>query len=644
MRARPMHAALAVLVALVGLGAWLWLDSSRIQLASPPAAGRNVPPPAVAAAPPVSPAARPARFEVGSPGDGERDTAGSQGVRDLPFELHGKLTMVDATGHELSPVDGELRLIAWAAFGNVDLKAPVRAGEWRVPLERRERVTHLTLSAFDLDGQARRIESPRGDLPVPPDGYLEVRVRESVETLLQVRDAATHRELSGVTVVSVPGQAIDVSAHPGVDFAERILVADARSPFDLPDERPLLFAKQIRRLLIGAEGYAWARREVDASRGPYVVGLERGGDLEVELHGVDPRLPTELRLRLDGAAGPHASVRLDGDGPVLLRGLPGREFLVSVETGEWWAHPFTVAAARVRITVGETARVQLDLPPLPYATSVAAAGRFLVPKAWRLERATFGIERQDPPDGPMELPQMGSTARSEAAGGECDVFEWRFEKLRPGRHRIGLVEPGFGAFLDVPPGGIEGVELRVPDPATLRVRIVDAASGADVEGVQVMWSAVGDSGERATGIHPAEFDARTHVHTIRAPIGQVALDVWDWRYLPCHERADVERGESEVTLRMVRACGLSLALRDGDVPIPIPETWYQRPQPVDGTEGEPTLTQIDGGVLRVMLSSPGSYTLLPPKLEDYRQPPLERFDVLPGRFTERVVQLERERR
>ncbi|MBI5432307.1 MAG: hypothetical protein HZA52_05720 [Planctomycetes bacterium] len=56
------------------------------------------------------------------------------------------------------------------------------------------------------------------------------------------------------------------------------------------------------------------------------------------------------------------------------------------------------------------------------------------------------------------------------------------------------------------------------------------------------------------------------------------------------------------------------------------------------------LPRIDHRVLRIVASAPHTYTLQPPKLDRYEQPPLQRVEVRQRQFTQHVVQLEREHR
>jgi hypothetical protein len=56
------------------------------------------------------------------------------------------------------------------------------------------------------------------------------------------------------------------------------------------------------------------------------------------------------------------------------------------------------------------------------------------------------------------------------------------------------------------------------------------------------------------------------------------------------------------------------------------------------------MSTMNGTQRKVMVSEPGTYSIEMPKIAGYVQPPVQTIEVFAGRYTEHVVQLEREQR
>ncbi|MCE9595307.1 MAG: hypothetical protein K8S98_14055, partial [Planctomycetes bacterium] len=543
----------------------------------------------------------------------------------------------------LPPMDGTLHLLTSGGQNATNFDVAVTAGEWSRSFESRASVTDVTVGTLTMGDVRLALDAPIGKIPVPRDGGIDIRARRPDASVLRVIDASTSFDLDGVSVVRDDDYPRTNAQHPGIAFTERIVVSDAHSPIALTDPLGADFPPGVRQLLVGAEGYAWESVTVDFGRGgAQLVALQRGGNLEVRVSGVDPSRPSELRLRESAQALPHAYVPLTSDGTVVLRGLPARPFQLRAEVGNLFLGPVVLAEASAEIVAGETARVSLELDHAPKLDLASVSGRLLVPKAWTAEWPMITLTLLDTHLGTAEAYQMTVATPSTTTAEGFDVFDWNFASVQPGRHELAFYTSQVSIVIEAVPGANEGIELRVPPPTEVVVRVVDALSGEEALGVKVIWSPERPEGDHGGGAQDATYDAESHAYEIRAPGGPIVVRVLDWSYLPVVERIDASK-DREVTLRLQPACGIRLSLRDGDTQVTLPDSWWEHPEPESGTIGKGSMMMRDRGGLRAMVTAPGTYTIQPPKLDGYVQPPLQRIEVRAGEFTEHVVQLERKK-
>lgn len=429
-----------------------------------------------------------------------------------------------------------------------------------------------------------------------------------------------------------------------MDFNAQIELSGARSPIDLGQLHEA-DRQGVDSLLIGVEGYAWSRVTIDFDLGgERLVALQPGGDLEIHVQGVDPKSGAELRIRGATETTPFVALPLGSDRTIELRNLPAREFQLRGELGDWFREPLVLGEASVTVVAGQKSTVTLQLAPAPTLELATAIGRVVVPKAWDAERALITLEPLDTPLGNGDMRRSDNRKRSAIELDGFDTFEFRFDRLQAGRYELGLHKPPYSVVIDIPPGTSDGYELRVPPPVEVIVRVVDAVSGDEALGVQLSWNPARPEGVTGGGLEPATYDATSHRYTLRAPNGPIDLMVGDWRYLPHEERIDPSLGTREHTIRLEPACGIELSLRDGDTQVPLPESWWGRPEPEAGTLGESSMMTNDHGVLRVMVTAPGAYTFELPTLAGYEPSPVQRIEVRRGEFTKHVVELVREHR
>jgi hypothetical protein len=557
------------------------------------------------------------------------------------FTLHGTVTVVDPDATLASPLDGTLNLGIWKTDTGTSVDAAVRAGEWSLEIDDLDGVTHFTIWEVRIGGSRLVVDSPKENVPLPPDGRLDIVARVPLPTTLRVLDARDRHDLPGIVIVSsaeFPDEDLD---HPGLEFAQRILRSKVTSPIRLTSIDDWLGQRNVS---VGSEGYAWKHTLIDtAIGGEQIVELQLGGDLEIHVRGLDQRARVVMRLRRENKSPPCASVELETDGAFSLRGLQPGKLLVKAEIGDWFRQPIVLAEKTVDVLEGRSTSVELELEPAPVARLATARGRVLVPKAWAVERALVTLELLDASVDGADTNHSTEGSRTAAAPEGFDVFEWRIGPVQAGRYELGLFEPCFSIGVELPPGDTTGIELRVPPPVDLLVRVVHASTGEPIPDLRVHWYSAWPEGVTGGSVESAKFDEAAQVYEIRAPDAALELQINDERFAQYRERWDPSRDGRERVIRLERACGFDLALQDGDTRVPVPEDWWGEAQAAEGTVGQPSSMWNDAGAFHVMVSAPGTYTIQPPTIDGYEPVPLQRIDVRAGEFTQHVVRLERKK-
>lgn len=190
-------------------------------------------------------------------------------------------------------------------------------------------------------------------------------------------------------------------------------------------------------------------------------------------------------------------------------------------------------------------------------------GRLLLPEAWG--SATHQV-RFSGADGEEYV----TDAAHERDAGGYFVLPFALCVGAPGRYVVSTEDPPFTTELDVA-GPVEGFEVRLPQPARLRIHLVDRVSGSAIENARVFcYPAVRPArGARSYAVETIEdraggFDARC------AP-GDVELSCTARTagYEPQRLTIHVQEGENEVVVRMLTATRLAVQLVDAVTLLPL---------------------------------------------------------------------------
>jgi hypothetical protein len=432
-------------------------------------------------------------------------------------------------------------------------------------------------------------------------------------------------DLTDVIVVHARSWETEDHEHPGDCKANDIMIDHAISPFEVqPPER---HGTEWRATLYArAPDHAWARREIDFTTGSeYLIELHRAAELEVMLRnyvlpGTAPG--PELEAAVDEtmkrflAAGPDQlanGVKPDADqmrqqirarfmetglpdgkrprpvlrvrdaiervhgGPVKVEVTPSRaaptrlgdlppgNYVVAVEIGNWWDDPLVLGNAQVQLVAGQRTSITLELKDLPSAGApVPLSGTLYLPPAWGNLSPSIAFEILERPDLKGERNLQVKFSEMQSVEGSPGLYRWNAGLVPPGRYEASLPLFDMQLVIEVPPEGQHEARIVIGEPAELRVRVVDAETGLDAEVEDVHWNVERPAPISGGFLEKAAFDPATMTYGLRAPAGRVEVQICERKYRFVDGVVTLQPGHNEHTIRLNRACGIELSLREGD--------------------------------------------------------------------------------
>ena len=500
----------------------------------------------------------------------------------------------------------------------------------------------------------------RESLPLyPGDVPLVVRGQWLRRGRLRVLDAATGADLKAVEVRCANGwRANPEWSHPGDHEAIRTVIAGADSPLELPDR------KRYTPYWVHAPGYAWTRVDFDHKvGGERTVELSRErGSVAVTAVGSTPERAfvrlyaarsTLAQGRREGASivirlPPLAerpswladvSVCADPAGTTRIADLVPGPYLATLEVGEY-EDRLRLGSAEVELLAGAEARVDvpldaalLDLPRTHlFGTIRVPEGLVLANCALRLGRLEQGEEEYSKPLLEMSHPK-----------GDERTLLWDAGALRTGTYLATVTGIQHRLVVFAEHEGETRVDIEIPPLVSVRVEVVDAATGAPLDPDRLQWcdgplpGVSSNERVRCTRSASGAFE-------FVAPQGPVEVHAVLHGYEDASQELELAGTEAHVRLELRRATGIRLGLREGEAALHADLEFWRRVRIVD-SDGERALRfprQGQGGVL-LLVDGPGRYTVTFPELEGFR--PLETLEIDVGvdEVVERVVTVERER-
>jgi hypothetical protein len=474
--------------------------------------------------------------------------------------------------------------------------------------------------------------------PLPADGRLALRARWPAQSLLHVRDRLSAAELNPVWLVPVTGWFESDFLHPGV--AARNAKDFGPSPVSLSAEHGV--GSPRRTLYASSPGYAWGKIQIDDKLGgERILLLDRGGDLDIRLHGsveepnlVLRMLVNEFDVVFEIPVNKRESLEVNGL-------LPG-SYTLHAQIGEFWKEPLELGTTQVEIVAGQSTLAELTIQAPQRAARVPLAGTLRIPAEWELGSFALRFELQGTDlgggSGQFRIPreQMQSVAESPT------LYSWKAPDVQPGRYEVLLPDLAFSVVLDVPAQGLVDVRIEVPPPAEIEVSCVDDVTGVFLGGAKVAWRCKPPEGVHSWSFTSAAWDAQRNCHYFQGPVGHLLVSADCPNYARNESTFEAALGTNAIELRLKKLCGLKPILRDGETEIP----WGGglRPQ-LEAAEGQAEYSSwsTTGSAITLLKIDSGLYTLKIPQIPGFEPVADELVRLEKGQVIEHTVHLVRAR-
>lgn len=618
-------------VALVAAIAWLLLEGTR-----------TVPPPTSEVARAADSSARSvARIEL----DGERSIAtathtpaaeappdsseasvdaGSTKNDPSAIRLSGELVCIDVDGAHFAPGSAHFVLGEWNGSTGHTQRIEVENGGWQTSVHPCE---GLAIEEIVADGRRLVVDQPAADrFAIPTEGFLSIRARRPVSSVLIVRGADHHRDLDGVDIQE----------------GSRILLHGARSPITLDRVEDISFPDAY--VHVGASGYVSRTVDLDlAIGGERLIELEPAGSVAVRVSGVPPGRVVALRVGTGDSSKPVANTAIRADGEHVIEAVPIGTWIVSAALGEWWDEPIVLASESVEVFRGGRSTVALNVGGVPEVRRAPLAGTLRVPRAWGFERFQLQLRRDEASatgeDQSWPTLNLYELERSKA---DDEFYAWSFGEVETGRYMVTFAQLELDTFVQLGPEGRTDLHIEIAPPCEVTIRVVAEETGNETQFEDLAWYCERPPESTGGTLAAVRRDPATHALVLRGPRQVVHFQGWDDRYERLDERVDLSTCPDIVVLRVKRPIAASIVLRDGDVVTPLPDEARVSAEAIEG-DGRLTAWKQPSSGLLLQFDRSGRYRLHLPDVPGFEPVPPQEINVARGTPTEVVIALVRKR-
>ncbi|MBL8840017.1 MAG: hypothetical protein JNL90_00630 [Planctomycetes bacterium] len=419
-----------------------------------------------------------------------------------------------------------------------------------------------------------------------------------------------------------------------------------------------LYARLYSRESI-ASGLERGRRLLERNAASHPAG--RSAAMERELDAATRLLATprwsavslelmELLARL----APDRADPIDSQRRVTFTDLPISGWIVVIGSVAMFDDRFVHAVGEVELAPGDDARLLLAWQPTPTPLRVAVTGRVVLGPGWLASDMPalpdrIAIRSLDP-FAEREVSGRGRIHRLEP-GPRADTLHFALESLPPGEAVAWFAPWRYSTRFVVPasPAGTAEVELQIPPPAVVTVRVVGSDVAQPLIPCWYDWVAADDR-EGTIGLGGGEStQAIDGIFTLVVPAAELALAVGSepntvWVDFTRHV---VGSGATTIERTLREPSELRVTLREGDAQVPLDGFDAFHCIQVHGkwVEGI-TRAEVRGAdsSIRLQVNGEGPATLIVDGLEGYRPSEPVAVELVRGGTVAIEVELVRERR
>jgi len=558
----------------------------------------------------------------------------------------GTLVVVDQAGvaHEDMAADIEFHM---STEEEEETRTIVAArGRWEIDagtwLTMRPRVVRVA-------GRHAVIDQPDDEWECKDIGDGVVKVHLPKPVVLHVRDAATKADVNHVTIVT------GTTHWSGDAESPRSVPASARFERSGPSPITITYEDldgEYRHKWIHAraDGYAWGVTSVDVSvGGPYFVDLERAGALDVRIVGNDPALVTMLMVspKTKNHAAYHDEV-----------GSRDRISIDDIASGSYEVSVYVAPGGpalgwgNVDVSVGARSSIVVTCRQLPRLQPVSMGGIVTIPKEWNV--SDFGLYVQvfttNPTPGAKLLKADGDAvyiAKSDmqVVADVADTYSWTLRDVPVGSYRLSIEDPPMARIVSVGPENSMDIRMIATPPASVSIVLVDEQTGLPVRLPSLLWRPF-IAGEGSMAFRDVKWSEDARAFVIRAPVGKIEI----WTPLDCHSyvgataMVDVAAGTNSARFVLTPQYEFGVMCLDGGEPVAFPRRWSIDVTTLEGKKVEDVSVRSDGHVIRVAVTSTGTFRVTF-RGDDgvYDVPPPREFTIQVGVDTALTFDLARKR-
>jgi hypothetical protein len=227
-----------------------------------------------------------------------------------------------------------------------------------------------------------------------------------------------------------------------------------------------------------------------------------------------------------------------------------------------------LAAGQFRIEAGTRAKLRLAIDAFERPQRVAMRGTVVIPDAWGIAEPRLRVEVRGEMVSTREewLRWLDPGEHLERVGEGSDTWRFDLGRLPPSRAVIHVEGTGVRSVVGIEADPTE-VEIHVPPPAKVSVRVLDVRTGTDAEVEYVMWHIEAPDG-KWHGIHAKKDPDRARFEFL-APVGAtVGLHADVVSALDHDDEVEVTPGGVEKTIRIDPAGSVLIVLMDGEARLP----------------------------------------------------------------------------